>query len=416
MASPMNPPSSCTTCDELIAAPAPLAASTPRSAWLAVASIAVGTFVMVTTEFLPVGLLTDIAQGLNVSAGTAGLMVTMPGVLAALAAPALTVAAGRLDRRIVVLSLTALLLVSNLLAAFAPSFSTMLVARMLLGLCVGGFWSFAPAVCTQLVPKADRPRAMSMILAGISVGTVLGVPAGALLGSLAGWRSAFAASAVLTGAVLLVQLWLLPALPAARAIRPADLLMPLTRRVAAVGLAAVVLLVAGHFAAYTYLKPLLQDVFALSPTMVTALLLVYGAAGFAGNFIGGNLVARSTLSALLATALLLAGSLLLSTMVGTGLIAGMAVVVAWGIAFGMVPPSATGWMLQALPDAPEAGQAMLVMAFQVAIASGALLGGIAVDGSGIASAMLLGSALVLGAATIAIVFWRARRTPALNAP
>jgi len=419
------PPSSCTTCDDLVApvsAPASAAAlpapgaTASRPAWLAVGSIAVGTFVMVTTEFLPVGLLTDIARGLNVSDGTAGLMVTMPGVLAALAAPALTVAAGRLDRRTVMIALTALLLVSNLAAALAPSFSTMLMARLLLGLCVGGFWAFAPGVGTQLVPPAAQARAVAVILAGISAGTVLGVPAGALLGSHAGWRSAFAVSAGLTAIVLAMQIWLLPALPAARAIRPRDLLRPLTQRMSRVGLGAIVLLVAGHFAAYTYLKPLLQQVFGLSPGLVTALLLGYGAAGFAGNFIGGQLVARSARLGLVATALLLAGSLVMSTLVGEGLVAGAMVVIAWGVAFGMVPVSATGWMLKALPEAPEAGQAMLVTAFQVAIAAGALLGGLAVDGSGIASAMLLGSALVMGAALVAGALGGARPARALNAP
>ncbi|TPG27104.1 MFS transporter [Variovorax guangxiensis] len=415
--------SSCSTCDDLVA-PAPASAAAAlapgatasRSAWLAVGAIAVGTFVMVTTEFLPVGLLTDIARGLNVSDGTAGLMVTMPGVLAALAAPALTVAAGRLDRRTVMIALTALLLVSNLAAALAPSFTTMLMARLLLGLCVGGFWAFAPGVGTQLVPPAAQARAVALILAGISAGTVLGVPAGALLGSYAGWRSAFAVSAGLTLVVLLMQIWLLPALPAARAIRPRDLLRPLTQRMSRVGLGAVMLLVAGHFAAYTYLKPLLQQVFGLSPGLVTALLLIYGAAGFAGNFIGGQLVGRSARLGMVVTALLLAAALAMSTLVGDGLVAGVLVVVAWGMAFGMVPVSATGWMLKALPDAPEAGQAMLVTAFQVAIATGALLGGVAVDGSGIASAMLLGSALVMGAALVAGALGGARPAQALSAP
>jgi predicted MFS family arabinose efflux permease len=102
---------------------------------------------------------------------------------------------------------------------------------------------------------------------------------------------------------------------------------------------------------------------------VTALLLIYGAAGFAGNFIGGQLVGRSARLGMVVTALLLAAALAMSTLVGDGLVAGVLVVVAWGMAFGMVPVSATGWMLKALPEAPEAGQAMLVTAFQVAIAS-----------------------------------------------
>lgn len=407
----------CPTCDDALLIPSGQAvALTPgastasaAAAWPAVAAVSVGTFVMVSTEFMPIGLLTDIARGLQVSDGVAGLMVTMPGVLAAFAGPALSVVAGRLDRRTVMVALTALLLVSNLLAALAPNFATMLAARLLLGLCVGGFWTFAPGVATQLVPPEAQARAVSLVLAGVSVSTVFGVPAGSLLGSFAGWRFAFVASAALTALVLIAQWRLLPALPPLRAIRARDLLTPLTRRRSRAGLIAVVLMVMGHFAAYTYLKPLLLEVFDLSATQVTMLLLAYGAAGFFGNFLIGTVVARSARLGLVATTGLLAVALLMSTLAGDGLVAGTLVVLVWGVAFGMVPGAATGWMLDALPDAPEAGQAMLVTAFQVAIATGATLGGRAVDDSGIASAMLMGAALVAGAMLAAATLGRGER-------
>ncbi|MDM0021551.1 MFS transporter [Variovorax saccharolyticus] len=406
----MNAP--CSPCVEALA---DAGHPTSRATWLGVGSIAVGTFAMVTTEFLPIGLLTDIGAGLQVSDGTAGLMVTMPGVLAAFAGPALIVASGRLDRRTVMVTLTAMLVASNLLAAFAPNFGTMLVARLLLGLCIGGFWTFAPTAATQLVAPASRARAMSLVLAGVSAATVLGVPAGALVGTLAGWRAAFGLTGALAVIVLAIQVWLLPAMPPARAIRPRDLLTPLTRRMAQVGLLAVLFLVAGHFAAYTYLKPLLQQVFGLGSGAVTALLLAYGAVGFAGTFIGGSLVARSVRAATLLAAVLLASALLLSTLVGSGFIAGAVVVVAWGLAFGMIPVALTGWMMEAVPDAPEAGQALLVSGFQVAIATGALLGGLAVDGWGISTAMLLSGALVLVAAVIVGGLGRAPGRAALAA-
>jgi predicted MFS family arabinose efflux permease len=402
----------CTTCADALA---PEITGTSRSAWLAVGSIAVGTFAMVTTEFLPIGLLTDIGKGLQVSNGTAGLMVTMPGVLAAFAGPALIVASGRLDRRTVMVALTALLVASNLLAAFAPNFATMLVARLLLGLCVGGFWTFAPSAATQLVPSASQGRAMSLVLAGISLATVFGVPAGALVGTLAGWRAAFGVTGVLAAGVLLVQMWLLPAMPPARAIQPRDLLTPLTRRMAQVGLLAVLFLIAGHFGAYTYLKPLLQQVFGLGPGAVTALLLTYGAAGFLGTFIGGSLVARSVRAATLLAAVLLAAALLLSTLVGTGFVAGGAIVAIWGVAFGLIPVALTAWMLEAVPDAPEAGQALLVSGFQVAIASGALLGGVTVDAYGVSNTMMLSGALVLVAAAIVGALGRPPRGVSLAA-
>lgn len=410
----MNAPSGAPCIDAL----PPDSAKTSRSTWLAVGSLSVGSFAMVSTEFMPIGLLTDIASTLNVSNGTAGLMITMPGILAAFAGPGLIVASGRLDRRTLLIGLTVALIASNLLAAFAPNFATMLIARLILGLCVGGFWTFAPGVATQLVPPEAQARAVSMVLAGVSVSTVFGVPAGSLLGSLAGWRFAFFASAALTIVVLIAQWRLLPALPPSRPIRARDLLMPLTRRLSRAGLIAVVLMVMGHFAAYTYLKPLLLQVFGLSATHVTALLLTYGAAGFFGNFLVGTIVARSARLALVATTGLLAVALLMSTLAGDGLVAGALVVLAWGVAFGMVPGAATGWMLHALPEAPEAGQAMLVTAFQVAIASGATLGGRVVDGSGITSAMLVSAALVAGAMLAAATLGRGERPArgAVSAP
>lgn len=400
----MNAPSGAPCIDAL----PPDSAKTSRSTWLAVGSLSVGSFAMVSTEFMPIGLLTDIASTLNVSNGTAGLMITMPGILAAFAGPGLIVASGRLDRRTLLIGLTVALIASNLLAAFAPNFATMLIARLILGLCVGGFWTFAPPAATQLVPPAQQARAMSLVLAGVSAATVLGVPAGAFLGTTFGWRASFAATGALAGAVLLVQLWLLPPLPSARAIGARDLLIPLTRRMAQVGLLAVLFFIAGHFAAYTYLKPLLQQVFGLDPNGVTTLLLVYGAVGFFGTFLGGSMVARSVRGTTLLAALLLATALILSTLLGTGLVAGAVVVGIWGVAFGLIPVALTGWMLEAVPDAPEAGQALLVSGFQVAIASGALLGGRVVDGWGISSTMVMSGGLVLVAALIVVTLGRAR--------
>ncbi|WP_083686582.1 MFS transporter [Rhodoferax koreensis] len=393
-----------------------LFARSPRAAWLAVASMAVGTFATVTTEFMPIGLLTNIAEGLNVSEGTAGLMVTIPGIFAALAGPALIVLSGRLDRRAVLVALSALLVVSNLLAAFAPNFGTMLVARFFLGLCVGGFWTFAPSATSHLVPAALLPRAMSIVLAGISAATVFGVPAGALLGNLAGWRAAFGVTAALAAGVLMFQMWLLPRMPPARAIRPRDLLTPLMRPMAQVGLLTVLFLIAGHFAAFTYLKPLLLQVFGLAPDAVTVLLLVYGVAGFVGTFVGGSLVARSVRGTTLSAALLIAGVLGLAVLTGGagGLAMGAAVVVVWGLGFGLIPVAFTSWMLEAVPDAPEAGQALLVSGFQVAIALGAALGGIAVDSHGVTSAIGLGGAAALLAAIVVATLGHVKtRKPAL---
>jgi predicted MFS family arabinose efflux permease len=380
-------------------------------AWLAVGSLSLSTFASVTTEFLPVGLLPNIASGLSITAGQAGLMVTTPAVVGACAGPLLIVAARQLDRRIVLLSLSALLFVSNLLAALAPNLMTILVARAMLGLCVGGFWTFAPSATAHLVPEHLQPRAMSYILAGISVAMVAGVPAGALLGNAFGWRVAFGASAALAAAVLLLQLFVLPSLPPARAIHPRELLVPLTSPAARVGLLVALLLVAGHFAGYTYLRPMLDQIFGLSADTAATLLLVYGAAGFVGTFIGGRLLERSVRGTSMLAALMIAGVLLLSALAGGGVPTASAVAFIWGTAFGLVPVSMTTWMLRALPESPESGQALLVTAFQVAIASGALVGGIVVDAFNISGALLLGGALSLLSALLMGVAGGPRAAP-----
>lgn len=383
------------------------------SAWLAVGSLAVSVFASVTTEFLPVGLLTNVAAGLSITAGEAGLMVTTPAVVAAFAGPLLIVAMRQLDRRYVLLVLSALLTISNLLAALAPNLGTMLTARALLGLCVGGFWTFAPSATGHLVPAGLQPRAMSYILAGISVAMVAGVPAGTLIGNAWGWRAAFGTASALAGLVLLAQLFVLPSLPAARAIRPRDLLVPLTSTAGRIGLLVALLLVAGHFTGYTYLRPMLAQVFGLSAETAATLLLVYGAAGFLGTFLGGRLLERSVQATSMLAALLIAGVLLSSALLGGGVTFASVVAFLWGVAFGLVPVSMTTWMLQALPEAPEAGQALLVTAFQVAIASGALVGGLVVDAFTVSGALLLGGSLAVISALVMGVAGGPRATEAI---
>ncbi len=146
--------------------------STSKASWLAVGSLAISTSASVTTEFMSVGLLPNIATGLGVSEGTAGLMVTVPAVVATFAGPILITFANRLDRRAVLLILSTLLVASNVIAAVSPNIVLMLFARSLLDLCVGGFWTLAPGVAGHLVPSGLVARAMSYIMAGISAATV----------------------------------------------------------------------------------------------------------------------------------------------------------------------------------------------------------------------------------------------------
>lgn len=370
--------------------------------WPAVISLALGVFGLVTAEFLPASLLTAMAADLGISAGAAGQSVTATALVAAVAAPSVPLLTRRLDRKSVMLALTLMLVVSNALAATASSLGALLVSRVLLGVALGGFWSMAAALALRLVPDTLFARAMSIILTGVSVATVCAAPIGAWMGEHWGWRSAFVAAGVVSVLTLGAQLLTMPQLP------PRDhtnlrVLGELLRRPGVrVALLAVLLVISGHFAGFTYIRPLMEDVTHLSVSAISAILLGYGVGGFFGNLAGGFIAERSerqaivfggALIAVLALSLLLAGSSTIVTAVA---------VVLWGFAFGAFPVGFQTWIVRVAPDQAEGAGGLLVAAFQIAIASGAIGGGVLVDhvgalgGPGFAAAALtLGTLLTL---------------------
>ncbi len=377
------------------------AASSPLRAWLAVASVTIGAFAFVTTEFLPVGLLPDVAQTFGVLPGTAGLMVTIPGIMAALSAPGLMLGAGRVDRRLILIVLSVALLASNLLSAFAPSFTIMLAGRALLGAALGGFWTLALAAAGRLVKAHEAPRATAMILAGVTCATVIGVPLGTFIADLASWRVSFIATAVLVAVALVSQIALLPSLPSKAALRFADLATLVRRPFPRKSLLMVALIFGAHFSSYTYIAPFLQDA-QFGASTITAVLLGFGIIGFFSNFVVSTFVARKLKASLTGATLLLMFALLSLPLLAHLAPVVMAVVLVWGVAFGAIPLCVSMWMQEASPDLPEAGSAMFVGIVQVAIAVGSSVGGAIVDHAGIPVDFRFGSVLaVLGLVTLA---------------
>lgn len=370
-----------------------------RGGWPAVGALAAGTFTVVTSEMLPVGLLTPIGRDLGVSDGTAGLTVTVTGMVAALAAPVLTLLIGRRDRRTVLAALMGTLTVANLLAVYAPNVAVLLVARVLVGLGMGGVWAIASGLAVRLVPERRVAAATSLIFSGVAAASVLGVPAGALVGELGGWRAAFAAMAGVCTVVLVALVVLLPLLPAPGAVRLGGVLGLLRRPPLRTGLVLVALLVTGHFAAYTYVRPVLETVAGARPGQVGTVLLAFGVAGLAGNFLAGAGAARAPRATLLAICAVLTAAVLLVPPMGhaAGVLGAAALVAVWGLAYGGVSVSTQTWLMAAAPDAREAASALFVAVFNAAIALGALIGGLAADGWGTGGVIGLGGGLAAGA-------------------
>jgi predicted MFS family arabinose efflux permease len=364
----------------------------PRQ-WLSVVAVAATAFAFVSSEFLPVGLLPAIARDLHVTVGPAGLMVTMPAVMAAISAPGLMMFAGRMDRRQVFLLLTAMLLASDLVCGLSQHFATMLVGRALLGAALGGFWTLATAAAGRLVQVNDAPRATAIILTGVTCATVIGVPLGTFIASLASWRMSFLFTGALVALALIAQALLVPSLPSAAALRVADFITLLRRPHTRWSMMLVALVFGAHFSTYTFVTPLLRQNFGMSA--ITLLLLAFGAVGFVANALTSMVVAKHLKTSVAAMTGLLLCALVTLLLLEHERLAAVAAILMWGIAFGAIPLCLSVWIQNGTADLPEAGSAMFVSVIQVAIALGSAVGGAIVDQAGVHADLIVGCALAV---------------------
>jgi predicted MFS family arabinose efflux permease len=369
--------------------------------WLAVVSLGLGAAVIVTTEFIPVGLLPNVATDLDVTLGAAGLMVLVPGLTAAIAAPLVIVGAGRLDRRRIIVALGILVVLSNAIAAAAPSFAVVLLARVFLGIAIGGFWAVVPPLGVRMVGAGSGTRATSIILAGLSAGTVVGLPAGQLFGELVGWRATFAGAACAAILIVATQLVLLPRIPAAGGMRFAHLARVFRVPIARTTLIAGGVVTVGQFAASTFVTPFLLQNAHTGSDVATVLFLGYGLAGIAGTLLGSALVARSRIWTFAGAAAAFGAILLaLPALTDAPAIVGV-LFVTWGLIWGLVPLALQTLMLTATPDAPEASAAVLMSVLQLSIAVGSALGGMLVDSAGLTAVFVVSGLIAIGAGLFA---------------
>lgn len=352
------------------------AASYDEDRWLAVWSIALGSFALVFSELIPVGVLPHISRGFGVSVGLAGLMVVVPAVTAAIAAPLLTLGSTRIERRVLLRILSVLVLVSNAVAATAPDFGVMLIARAILGVCIGGFWVFGAGAAISLVRSEARGSAIAIVSGGIFAATVAALPIASLTGNLTTWRAAFLISAGISVVAVIVQLAALPCLGTGERVLPRTLLtiveLPAPRR----GLLAASAIFFADFAAYTYLNPLLQQRAGLTGEQVTLVLLGFGVAGGISNFGAGKTVRHHLRATMFVAGALVGTGALLITLNNGDAIVTIVFVLLWGAGFGAVPVAAQTWMAQTAPQAVEGGLALFVSALQGSLAAGSAVGGV----------------------------------------
>lgn len=395
--------------------PVPDTASVPaarpggRASWGGVVALMAGVFALVTAEFLPASLLSPIASGLHITEGTAGQAVTATALIGVVAGPAIGPLFRRLDRRTLLVGLAVLAALSNILVAIAPQFWVLLIARVLLGIAISGFWSMAVAVAAQLVPPAHLGRAMMIVNTGVSLATVVAVPLGAFLGALWGWRAVFVLVAVMSVAAAVAQRFLLPRVTPAQGSGVRALFTALRSPVMLVGLLGIALLAGGHFAGFTYIRLGAADIPGLTTAGLAALLAAYGLGGFAGNLVAGVVADRRLRTGLVVMPAVLGAAVTVFALLPNQVPLAIAAVVLWGFAFGGVPTLVQTWAARVEPERMEAAGGLVVAAFQLAIALGAAAGGLLVDGAGVKEALVAGGIVaVLGGVLLSTA--RRRRT------
>jgi predicted MFS family arabinose efflux permease len=374
--------------------------------------MSLAAFVLVASEFMPVSLLTPIAADLHITEGQAGQGISVSGLFALFASLLIASVAARVDRKPLLLSLTVLMIISGTVVAFAPNYWVFMIGRALIGVAIGGFWSLSAATAMRLVPEDQITRAMAIVNGGNALATVIAAPLGSFLGALIGWRGAFLC--VIPVAVI-ASAWLLFSLPAMKSQSGSgtgNVFKLMKSLPVALGMVAVSVFFMGQFMLFTYLRPFLETVTHVSVSTLSLMLLVLGLAGLAGTFLieaflknglHRTLIVIPILMAVIALALVSFGSSAATTTVLLGL---------WGLVATAAPVGWWTWLARTLPEAAEAGGGLMVAIIQLAIASGATVGGLVFDLSGYRATFELSAALLGVAAVLAFLAARsATREP-----
>ena len=382
--------------------------------WAAVFALTLCVSTLIASEFMPVSLLTPIASGLHLSEGQAGQAIAVSGLFAVLTSLFISSATRQVDRRSLLLSLTALMIASGLMVAFAPSYLAFMGGRALLGVVIGGFWSMSTATVMRLVPENDVPRALALLNGGNALATTVAAPLGSFLGQYIGWRGAFFCVVPLAAVTLAWQFLTLPKMPSRERSSATATFKVLRKPLVPLGMLAVALFFMGQFALFTYLRPFLESVTAVSVSALSLILLVAGVGGIAGTYLIGLLLKRSLYGLLIGMPVVMAAVAVALVAFGSSVIVVTALLAVWGLIGTAAPVGWWTWMSKVLPDDAEAGGGLMVAVIQLAITLGASAGGFLFDRSGY-RATFAASALLLGASA-AIAFLAARKAAATECP
>ncbi|MFG2044232.1 MFS transporter [Dactylosporangium sp. NPDC048998] len=376
-----------------------------RRANLALAALSISTFTFVTTEVLPVGLLTLMADDLHRSRSQVGLLMTGYAAVVVLMSMPLARLTQRVPRRLLLGVTLGVFSAATLVTALAPGYGVLLGARLVVGLTQALFWSVVGSTATGLFPPSQRGRTVARMSMGAALAPVLGVPIGTWLGQQAGWRFAFLVMAAIGVATCAVVVTLLPGRRTPQSETASRGGAPNARRYLLLVLCTAIG-VTGAVTAQTYVTPYLLDVTGFAPATLGPVLLVTGTAGFLGTVVVGRFLDRYPWLALVTPMALVAVALLALYSLGTLKPAAIAALALGGFAFSAMAAAVQNRTLQVAPGSTDLASAGTGSAFNVGIATGSFLGGLIIDRMGVHAVALAGA--LITAAAVALLLTEPR--------
>jgi len=376
--------------------------------WSGVFAMTLCVFALIASEFMPVSLLTPMAQTLRVTEGMAGQGIAISGAFAVVTSLFISVLAGTLNRKTLLLGLTCIMAISGAVIAMAPNYLTYMAGRALIGIVVVGFWSMSAATAMRLVPVHRVPLALAIFNSGNALATVVAAPLGSWLGSVVGWRGAFFCLVPVAIIAFVWQLLSLPSMPVTRqAAASRNVFMLFRRRVVTLGMLGVAIFFMGQFTLFTYIRPFLETVTRVDAATVTLVLLVIGVAGFIGTTLIGRVLKRGFYPTLMAIPVLMAITALALIAFGGHVAIVTALLGLWGLISTAAPVGWWAWVPRTFPQDAEAGGGLMVAMVQLSIALGSTVGGLLFDHHGYQSTFLASAAMLIIATVLIFLTSRA---------